>query len=73
VDDIGLTTLGRELQKDMEVASAAAGLARERIEEGTASGIEGCAPTSRAFLISSNKWAGAWPSANSLSEGSIRG
>ena len=43
MDDIGLTTLARELQKDGEVAADAFRLAEQRLNESTPSGWEGCA------------------------------
>jgi hypothetical protein len=43
VDDRGLLTLTRELQRDGEVAAAACALAEQRLKEGTPAALEGCA------------------------------
>lgn len=43
MDDVELATLTRELRQDCDVAAGALALARQRIGEGTASGLEGCA------------------------------
>ena len=43
MDDVGLETLSNELKTDCGVAAGAFATAAARIEEGTPSGVEGCA------------------------------